>query len=56
MSLLEFALTDHILLPDFLYFLRYWSICVLQLFVNQVVTKIHAKNFYIYGEGEELLR
>ena len=29
-------LTDQILLPDCLFFLRYWSICVLQLFVNQV--------------------
>ena len=32
-------LTDQILLPDDLYFLRYWSICVLmKLFFNQVVT------------------
>ena len=31
-------LTDQISLPDCLYFLKYWSICVLQLFVNQVVT------------------
>ena len=31
-------LTDQILLPDCFYFLRYWAICVLQLFVNQVVT------------------
>ena len=31
-------LTDQISLPDCLYFLRYWSICVLQLLVNQVVT------------------
>ena len=31
-------LNDQILLPDYLYFLRYWSMCVLQLFVNQVVT------------------
>ena len=30
-------LTDQILLPDCLYFTRYWSIRVLQLFVNQVV-------------------
>ena len=30
-------LTDQISLPDCLYFLRYWAICVLQLFVNQVV-------------------
>ena len=27
-------LTDQISLPDCLYFLRYWSICVLQLFVK----------------------
>ena len=31
-------LTDQIALSDCLYFLRYWSICVLQLFVNQAVT------------------
>ena len=30
-------LAAQISLPDFLYFLRYWSICVLQLFFNQVV-------------------
>ena len=30
-------LTDQISLSDCLFFLRYWSICVLQLFVNQVV-------------------
>ena len=30
-------LTDQILFPDCLYFLRYWLIYVLQLFVNQVV-------------------
>ena len=26
------------LLPGDIYFVRYWAICVLQLFVNQVVT------------------
>ena len=31
-------LTDQISLPSCLYFLRYWAICVLQLFVNQVAT------------------
>ena len=31
-------LTDQISLPGCLYFLRYWAICVLQLFVIQVVT------------------
>ena len=31
-------LTDQISLPDCLYFLRYWSICVVQLFVNQFMT------------------
>ena len=30
-------LTDQISLPGCLYLLRYWAICVLQLFVNQVV-------------------
>ena len=31
-------LTDQISFPDCFYFLRYWSVCALQLFVNQVVT------------------
>ena len=31
-------LTEQILSSDFLYFLRYWAICVLQLFVSQFVT------------------
>ena len=31
-------LTEQISLPGCLYFLRYWAICVLQFFVNQVVT------------------
>ena len=31
-------LTDQISLPDYLYFFRYLSISVLQLFVTQVVT------------------
>ena len=31
-------LTDQLSLPGCLYFLRYWEICVLLLFVNQVVT------------------
>ena len=30
-------LTHQISLPGCLYFLRYWAICVLQLFVNHVV-------------------
>ena len=30
-------LIDHISLSVYLYFVRYWEICVLQLFVNQVV-------------------
>ena len=29
-------LTDQILLSDFIYFLRYWAMCVLQLFVSLV--------------------
>ena len=31
-------LTDQISLSDCLHFLRYWAICVLQLFVNQSAT------------------
>ena len=31
-------LTDQISFPDCFYFLRYWSVCALQLFANQVVT------------------
>ena len=31
-------LTDQISLSDCLYYLKYWSICVFRLFVNQVVT------------------
>ena len=31
-------LTDLILLPGCLYLMRYWAICVLQLFAIQVVT------------------
>ena len=30
--------TDQISLSDCLYFLRYWAICILKLFVSQVVT------------------
>ena len=30
-------LTDQISLPSYLYFVRYWAMCVLELFVNQVV-------------------
>ena len=30
-------LTDQISLPDCIQFLRYWSICVFELYVNQVV-------------------
>ena len=36
-------LTDQISLPGCLYFLRYWAICVLQWFVNQVVTSKKSK-------------
>ena len=32
-------LTDRISLSDYLYFSRYWAISVLQLFVDQAVTK-----------------
>ena len=33
----SYSITDQISLPNCFYLLRYWSICVLQLFVNQVV-------------------
>ena len=36
--MLHVTLTDQILLSDSLYFLRNWTKCVLQLFVNHVVT------------------
>ena len=36
-------LTDQISLSDYLSFLRYWAKCVLQLFVNQVVTSLILK-------------
>ena len=29
---------EQISFPDFIYLLRYWLICVLHMFVNQVVT------------------
>ena len=32
------CITDHILLFGFLYFVRFWAVCVLQLFVNHVLT------------------
>ena len=35
---LQVIWTDEIPLSDCLYFLRYWAICLLQLFVNQTVT------------------
>ena len=31
-------LTDQISLSDYLYFLRYWAICVLQLFDSRLLT------------------
>ena len=31
-------LTDQISLSDCCYFMRYWAVCVLQVFVNQNVT------------------
>ena len=34
----EFRQTDEISFSVYLYFLRYWAICVFQLLVNQVVT------------------
>ena len=40
-------LPDQISLPGFLYFIRYWAVCVLYLFVNQIVTsKILKINYF----------
>ena len=36
--LLYTLLSDQVSLPDCLYLLKYLSVCILQLFVNQVVT------------------
>ena len=36
--LLLYPLTDQVPCYGSFYFLRYWAICVLQLFVNQIVT------------------
>ena len=38
MFLMLYSITDQISLSDCLYFVRYWAICVLQLFVSQAVT------------------
>ena len=40
-------LTDQISLPFYHYFWRYWAICVLQLFVNQVMTSWILKLTYL---------
>ena len=37
-SLCYMLIIDQISLSSCLYFLNYWAICVLQLFINQVVT------------------
>ena len=36
-------LPDQISLPGYLYFVRYWEICVLQLFANRVLTSLILK-------------
>ena len=61
-----FSWTDQIWLSDCLYFLRYWLICVLQLFVSLIVTSWILKptlsfswrclNIWISLEQKELLR
>ena len=38
MFLMLILLTEQMSLSDYLYFSRYWAICVSQLFVNQAVT------------------
>ena len=44
-------LPDQISLPGYLYILRDWSICVLQLFVNQVVTSQILKLTLFFQSG-----
>ena len=39
--LCSILLTDQIALPDRIDLLRYWTICVLQLFVSQIVTILY---------------
>ena len=41
-------LTDKISLSDYLYFLKYWATCVLQLFVNQVGRSYILKLTFFY--------
>ena len=38
--------TDHVSLSGCLYFMRYWAICVLQMFVNQIVTSWILKLYF----------
>ena len=47
MFLLFILLTDQISLPGCLYFLRYWAICILQLFATQVVPSWILKLTYL---------
>ena len=50
--------TDPTLLFDWLYFLRYWAICVLKLFVSQVVTSYILKlilPFYMIKKSRQNL-
>ena len=47
-------LTDQISLPGYLYILRDWTICVLQLFVNQVVTSQILKLTLFFQSGHFL--
>ena len=49
--LYSILLTDLISLSDCLYFLRYWAICVLQLFVFQVVTSQILKLTYLSNQA-----
>ena len=41
-------LTDQISLPDYLYFLRYWVICVLQLSISPGYDVINFENNFIF--------
>ena len=50
----DIILTDQIYLPDCLYFLRYWAICVLQFFVSLVLTSKNCKLPSLFNQAVSL--
>ena len=50
-------LPDQIAMSDCLYFVKYWALCVLSLFVNQVVTPqiLKLKQLQPYLSNQALL-